>query len=491
MKPPSRRVLLSGCEARQEQRRLGLMEKVQRRDKTRKRRQVSRQGRREQQRRFQKELDRQIGEVVRESLERALQDEVTLLLGRAKGERRDLADPKEVAASCNRCQIHRCCDFYRAGFYRRSILTSDTWLEIRVPRVSCICGGMVDFELEHLEPYGRVWFDLEERARELAGICVSLRDSVEVLSWRNEQPLSIATLNGRVNQTAELAEAFHQGEFSRIPQVVMLDGIWLKVLLPTDQEYVDKRGRRRKRYKLRKFPLLVAYGVDPVSEERWILDWERGEAEDQASWQRLLERLLERGLHAEKGLRLFVHDGSAGLEKAFEFVWFGKGVERQRCVFHKLRNVQRDVVGSPEMTRLEHQARRQAVLREASEVYRGKDESEIRQRFESFRAKWLESEPKAVATLTRDFDQTLVYLKVLEEARLKGQEWREECLRTTSLLERVQRHFRQKDRQVVIAHSEKGVVAGIELVIRHRGLALVDKAAEPWTRLLEQALLAA
>lgn len=468
---------------------------VEHRKKTRKRREISPLERQKQQRRFQKELDRQIGEMVGERLERALRDEVALLLGRAKGERRDPSDPKEVAASCNRCQIRRCCDFYRAGFYRRHLLTSDTWIEIKVPRVSCLCGGMVDFELEHLEPYGRVWLDLEERARELAGFCVSLRDSVEVLSWRNGQPLSIATLNSRVNQTAKLAEAYHQGEFPRIPQVVMLDGIWLKVLLPTEQEYVDKRGRRRKRYKLRKFPLLVAYGIDPVSGERWVLDWERGESEDQASWQRLLERLLERGLNAEKGLRLFVHDGSAGLEKAFEFVWFGEGVERQRCIFHKLRNVHRDVADSPEMTRVEHKARRQAVLREASEVYRGKDESENRQSFEAFRAKWEESEPKAVATLARDFDQTLVYLKVLEAARLKGEEWRVECLRTTSLLERVQRHFRQKARQVVIAHSEKGLAAGIELVIRHRGLALVDKAAGSmagsWNRLLEQALLAA
>jgi transposase-like protein len=468
-----------------------LSERIERREKTRKRRYIERKTRREQQRRLQKQTDEAIRELVREGLEQALQAEVTLLLGRAKGERRDLANPQEVTASCNRCEIRRCCHFYRAGFYRRSILTSDTWLEIRVPRVSCVCGGMVDFESVHLEPYGRVWFDLEERARELAGICVSLRDSVGVLSWRNEQPLSIATLNGRVNQTADLAEAFHQGKFPRIPEVMMLDGIWVKVLLPTDQEYVDKRGRRRKRYKLRKFPLLVAYGIDPVSGERWILDWERGESEDQASWQRLLERLLERGLHAEKGLRLFVHDGSAGLEKAFEFVWFGKGVERQRCIFHKLRNVHRDVVGSPDMTRIEHQARRTAVLKEASAVYRGKDESEIRQSFEAFRVKWEASEPKAVATLARDFELTLVYLKVLKEARLKGEEWRVECLRTTSLLERVQRHFRQKARQVVIAHSDKGVAANIELVIRHRGLALVDNAAESWTHLLEQALLAA
>lgn len=49
----------------------------------------------------------------------------------------------------------------------------------------------------------------------------------------------------------------------------MLIAIWLKALIPTDQEYVDKRGRRRKHHKLRKFPLLVAYG--------WT--WSAGSAE--------------------------------------------------------------------------------------------------------------------------------------------------------------------------------------------------------------------
>ncbi|MBI2939594.1 MAG: transposase [Chloroflexi bacterium] len=141
---------------------------------------------------------------------------------------------------------------------------------------------------------------------------------------------------------------------------------------------MDKRGRRRKRYKLRKFPLLVAYGVDPVSGQRWVLDWERGEDEDAASWQRLLERLLERGLDAEHGLALFVHDGSAGLEQAFELVYFGEGVARQRCVLHKLMNVRRDGVGDDGMTGKERQQRRRAVLEDAAQVDKGEEEAEIR-----------------------------------------------------------------------------------------------------------------
>jgi transposase-like protein len=465
------------------------MVRVARRAKTRKQRRVNRKDRRQGQHSIQRQIDEAIADLVREIIERVLRQEVTALLGRGKGERRDLDDWTVVEAHCNRCGSHHRQSFYRGGYYVRGLLSFEFWGKIKVPRLSCVCGGMVDIEFLPLVPYGRLWFDLEERARQLAGLCISLRDSVEVLAWQNGQPLSIATLNRLVNETAVLAEAFHAGPLERVPAVVMLDGVWLKVLEPTGEEYVDKKGRRRQRMKGRKFPLLVAYGVDPVSGERWLLDWELGREEDEESWRKLLERLLERGLCAKKGLRLFVHDGSAGLEKAFEMVYFGAGVERQRCVFHKLRNVRRDVVGEEGMSRKERQERRGAVLADAAAVYQGEDEAEIRQRLAGFREKWVAREPKAVATLEREFDRTLVYLKVREEARRKGEDWKVECLRATSALERVQRHFRQKARQVVVFHSDKGVLAGIQLVVSHRRLA--GAATDPWHRLLEEALLAA
>jgi hypothetical protein len=469
---------------------LGLVQRVDRREKKRKRRYVEDRERQEQQR----ELQREVGELTRRvivgSYEGALRGEVTGLLGRVMSERRHLDDPTIVEACCNKCGTQYRREFSRDGTYKRSVLSLDAWVEIRVPRLTCDCGGVVDFEFVHLEPYNRFWFDLEERGRELAGLCVSLRDSVEVLAWRNGQPISIATLNARVNEATRLAEAFHKGQFGRVPAVVMLDGIWLKVLIPTEDEYVDKRGRRRKRYKGRRFPLLVAYGVDPVSGERWVLDWERGEDEDGASWQRLLERLLERGLHAKRGLAMFVHDGSAGLEKAFEVVYFGEGVERQRCIFHKLRNVRRDIVGDEGMTKKDRQKRRREVLEDAARVYQGEDEAEVRRRLLGFREKWAGKEPTAVATLERDFHLTLVYLRVRERAHCRGEQWKLECLRTTSPLERIQRHFRQKARQVVISHSWVGVEVAIRLVIARRHLADADHAAD-WSAQFEEALLTA
>lgn len=465
------------------------MARVSRRPKTRKKRSKGRQERRESQGKVQAVIDEDIARLVKEVMEQSLRDEVTSLLGRAKGERRNGEDLAVVDACCNRCGTQHRGAFYRGGYYGRGITTFEVWCRIQVPRISCVCGGMVDFEFPQLVPYGRLWFDVEERARELAGLCVSLRDGVQVLAWRNGAPLSIATINGVVNQTAELAKAFHSGHFERVPAVVMLDGIWLKVMEPTGEKYVDKKGRCRDKKKVRKFPLLVAYGVDPVSGKGHLLDWERGREEDQESWQRLLERLLERGLCAARGLRLMVNDGSAGLKEALEIVYFGPGVEYQRCVFHKLRNVLRDVEGEEDMSRKERRKRRTEVLRDATEVYRGKDREEIKRRLEQFANKWKDREPRAVATLERDFEATIVYLDVLERARHRGEEWKAECLRTTSPLERVQRHFRQKARQVVIFHSQRGVEADIQLVTSHHHLD--NNSREHWAKLLEEALLVA
>ena len=233
--------------------------------------------------------------------------------------------------------------------------------------------------------------------------------------------------------------------------------------------------------------------MDPVSGVRWLLDWERGEAEDAASWQRFLERLEQRGLVAERGLELIVHDGGSGLAAALTTVYFGPGVELQRCIFHKLRNTWQAVRGDEAMSRKDRQQRRQAVLADARAIYQHDTVAACRQALGDFRTKWAGAEPEAVATLERDVAQTVTYLRVRDRARARGLIYRRECRRTTSPLERVNRHFRrkarQKARQVVIFHAPAGVTAALELVIVHRQL--TSSAADTWTEQLEVTLAAA
>jgi transposase-like protein len=466
-------------------------EKVARRKRRGKPARVSGEQRRQQQRKLQAALAIRITQVVQETFEQALADEVTALLGRPKYARRRTAPQRRAGAVCAQCQQDWAPRFQRAGSYRRTLVTTRATVTVRVPRVSCVCGGQVPLEFATFGRYARSWGDLQERVRQLAGLCLSLADVREVLAGESGQWLGASTLQRWVHDAAPLAAALRGEPCPRIPPVVLLDGLWVKLMVETGERYRDRRGRDRPRVRRVKVPLLVAYGVDPATGERWLLDWEQGEGEDQASWQRLLERLEARGVRADAGLALFVSDGSSGLEAAFGQVDFGPGVLRQRCIFHVLRTVRQDVRGEPGLSREEKRARRREVLHAATAIWEPKDPTAVRRAYQAFCQAWRAREPAAVAALERVFDATLVYLEARARAREQGEVWAVESVRTTSVLERVNRALRQKARQVGTFQSERGLTAAVVLVSVHRRLTTPARPAELWTEVLEAGLLAA
>jgi hypothetical protein len=442
---------------------------------------VSRARRRAQQQAVRRRVGAAVADVLRAELEAALEAEVTALLGRAWYARRGTAPLRPAGVQCSRCGQDWAPRLVRAGHYTRTLLTTLAAVEVRVPRVGCRCRGTVPVEFATLGRYERVWGDVQERARQLAGLCLGLRDAREVLAC--------STLQGWGHQAAPLAAALQQGPLERIPPVVLLDGLWVKLMVETGERYRDRQGRDRPRVRREKVPLLVAYGVDPTTGERWILDWERGPKEDEASWRGLLERLGARGLRADAGLELFIHDGSAGLEAAFGLVSFGPGVRRQRCIFHVLQNV-RDAVRGVGLSRQAKRERRRAVLQAAAPIWQATDRDTVRQRWQAFREQWSAEEPEAVAVIARVWEGTLAYLAVLEHARERGEAWAPQYLRTTSALERVNRALRQKARQVGTFQSATGLTAALALVLAHRGLGRDPLHTDLWTELLEAGLLA-
>jgi transposase-like protein len=301
--------------------------------------------RRAQQRAVQAQVRAAITRVVQETVQQALADEVTALLGRAPYQRRVTAPQRPAGARCSRCGQDWAPRCARAGSYPRTLLTLEAGIALRVPRVSCVCGGQVPLEFATFGRYERSWGEVQERARQLAGLCLSLHGIQEVLRGECGEWLAPSTLSRWVHDAAALAGTLRGEPFARVPPVVLLDGLWIKLMVPTGERYRDRRGRDRPRLRRVQQPLLVAYGVDPATGERWLLDWEPAPAEDEASWRALLERLQARGLNAAAGLTLFVHDGSSGLEAAFGLVDFGPAVLRQRCIFHVLRTVRRAIHG--------------------------------------------------------------------------------------------------------------------------------------------------
>ena len=447
--------------------------------------------RRAAQRAVQAAVQQRVGEVVRQAVEAALEAEVTALLGRERYTRRRAAPPRLLGAACSRCGLDWTWRGYRDGHYTRTLLTLLAAVEVRVPRLRCCCGGTIPLAFATVGRYARGWGDIQERARELAGLCLSLEDARTVLAWTSGQPVAGSTLQAWDQQAAVVAEALRQGPLGRVPPVVLLDGLWLKLLVETGERFQDRQGRDRPRVRCERVVLLVAYGVDPVSGERWLVDWERADREDQASWQRLLERLQARGLHSAAGFTLFVHDGGSGLDAALNEVSFGPGVLRQRCVFHVLRTVRAAVRGTAGMTREAKRARRREVLAAARTIWDTTERETCRRRFQQFAAIWRAREPDAVAALERALEATLGYCTAVAWARERGDTWAPHYLRTTSALERVNRALRQKARQVGAFHAEQAIAAAVALIAAHRHLAPTVLPAGAWTDSLEEALLVA
>ena len=452
---------------------------------------VSRARRRAQQRAVQAQVHQQVAEVVRQAVEAALEAEVTALLGRERYTRRRTAPPRVLGAACSRCGLDWTWRSYRDGHYARTLLTLLAAVVVRVPRLRCCCGGTIPLGFATLGRYERGWGDVQERARELAGLCVSLEDARTVLAWTSGQPVAGITLQRWDQQAAAVAEALRQGPLGRVPPVVLLDGLWIKLLVETGERFRDSQGRERPRVRCERVVLLVAYGVDPTSGDRWLVDWERADQEDQASWQRLLERLHARGLRSDTGFTLFVHDGGSGLEAALNEVSFGPAILRQRCVFHVLRTVRDAVRGVPGQTREAKRARRREVLAAARTIWDTTERDTCRRRWQQFASTWRAREPDAVAALERAFEATLGYCTAVTWARERGEAWAPHYLRTTSALERVNRALRQKARQVGAFHAEVAIATAVALVVAHRQLAPAVLPATVWTDSLEDALLVA
>jgi transposase-like protein len=408
-----------------------------------------------------------ISPIIAGAFNAELDHQVTVLLGRRKGQHRTKVTPQGTTLRCLRCGRQQTLDFVRKGHYERTQLTLWGSIDLAVPRVECACGHCPPVAFDILSAYDRLWSDVDAVTMGLVAWSVSLRTIGAVVQLQSGQVISIGTTQRRVTRVAAQAAAQMREKVTASPPVVVLDALWGSMMVETGETKRDKRGRLRRVKRGKKIPLLVALGVDPVMGTTTLLAWRQGKAEGVDDWTALLTTLYERGITADSGLRLFVHDGCAALESALEEVDFG-AVRRQRCIFHKLRNVVRDVAGHEGMTRDEKRARVLAVLEEASAIYDAPSATEARERAAAFRLHWGEQEPKAVATLERDFEATLTHYALLDEAEATGDAWQPQYLRTTSLLEGENGSLRAKWRQARSFWSVEGQTGALWLVVRQR-----------------------
>jgi transposase-like protein len=121
---------------------------------------------------------------------------------------------------------------------------------------------------------------------------------------------------------------------------------------------------------------------------------------------------------------------------------------QQRCIFHKLRNVSDKCVSLD-------RAGKKSLMEQAAAVYEAASAAEAQARLVAFAEQWSSTQPQAVATFEREFEQTIGYYSLQGMVR--------EVVRTTSLLEHTNRELRRKFRQVGSVSSPQGAEVAVSI----------------------------
>lgn len=405
----------------------------------------------------QKQIKEAVLQATQQVIKAFLEAEVTAKLGREKGSPRRVSEqPREIDWQCGHCECQDANQFTRDGHYRRTLETELGHIDqLRVPMLECqCCHHDVICLFSILEKFQRFWVDLQQDAFFSSGLGETLRAIRNRWSGELERPVGLRSINELINQVEPLVHRMREQHFPEAPTVVQCDGIWVTVQDQEGEIKPDKRQRKRHERSGKKVVILVAMGFWPDG-RREILDWQLANSEDHAEWEVLLKRLKERGIGAEQGLKMIVRDGCGGLGKALVKV-YGNSILDQRCIFHKLKNVADKA--STDLKGKDHREAKKKLMEQAAHIYEAEHPEIARQRLRDWAQQWRPQAPEAVATLERDFEDTLVYYQLDTVTR----EW----IRTTSLLERTNRELRRKFRQAVTFGSAMGANVAVFLQVQ-------------------------
>ena len=260
------------------------------------------------------------------------------------------------------------------------------------------CGAAAVTEFAALRKHKQLWLDVEAEVVFAYGAQEGLRHIADRVGRQLGWPVSASTIQQRVHMFTAALEQWQARPIVQAPDVLMIDGIWFTMTEPTGEWRRDRKGRRRPVERKVKRVALIALGLWSETGRREIVDFEIAPGEDEDSYLVLLNRLHLRGV-TEARVPLIVSDGSGGLCAAIETVH--PTVARQRCVFHKLKNLNDN---------LRDTGHRKAILQAAAWISEATTRQEAHQRLHQFAAQWQKLEPEAVASLETDFDASIAYL---------------------------------------------------------------------------------
>lgn len=181
--------------------------------------------------------------------------------------------------------------------------------------------------------------------------------------------------------------------------------------------------------------VFVAIGVDSKG-HRSVLGVSVSQSEAEVHWRTFFKSLLQRGLH---GVTLITSDAHEGLKQA-RLACFA-GVHWQRCQFHLMHNA---------LSHVPKQEMKHEVMDDLRAIFDSADETAARRQLDQVVAKYEANAPKLATWLEANVPESLSVFRLPPAHRKR--------LRTTNMLERVNRELKRRTRVATLFPNEASLL---------------------------------
>jgi putative transposase len=340
---------------------------------------------------------------VRRIIEEALEREVSEFLGRKFYQREQEAGPVRG---------------YRNGYRRGHLDSAEGKIDFAMPQVSDTAADDEPFESKVRRHVKGRSEQLQHLATEMFARGLSTRDIEDAFTdeQSGEKLLSRSAVSDITEVLWQQYEAFATRDLSGLEiAYLFLDGVAERL----------NPGERRE-------SVLCAWGID-VEGNKHLLHLAPGTKEDTASCRAFIQDMKRRGFC---DALLVTTDGAPGLIKAVEEC-FPRSA-RQRCLVHKMRNMQAKVTDERRWPELKA---------EAASVYTAANPETARLLKDQFLKRWQKKFPTATACFEEDFEACIAHLVFPITHR--------RAIRSTNLLERLLEENRRRTKVLPHAFGER------------------------------------
>jgi len=162
---------------------------------------------------------------------------------------------------------------------------------------------------------------------------LSLRDLQEALYLFLGRVFSRTAVNRITQDVQSKMEAWRQRPITETPPILIVDGVWVKILYPTSETWTDRSGHERQQVRGQERVILAVLAVWPDGRHH-ILHHKVAKDENSDTWSTLFQHLIARGLDP-KAVQVVTSDGTKGLLAALKI--YLPHATLQRCTVQSAR----------------------------------------------------------------------------------------------------------------------------------------------------------